>query len=215
MSGQLTNNPEHVPMADKETSVFQFAHKDTSVSVSQRRKSLETEDPLATDHTGDIVWPTAVAFCRYLCDKKLDLEGRRVLDLGAGTGLVGLVAHRLGAKSVTFTDVPRVLPLLNRNVTLHCIADATSKVARRKPAGEAIVRPLFWGREEAEELVQERGHFDLVMCCEVVYQQPQETWRTHSVCLPTSRRRRGNGCALLRDPGGGLRCAPGEPGIAE
>ena len=39
----------------------------------------------------------ALALCRYLESVNSDLlSGRRVIELGAGTGLVGLVAHALG-----------------------------------------------------------------------------------------------------------------------
>lgn len=181
MSGQMTNNPELVPSETEESRAFHFSHKGVAVSVSERRR--QPKDPLATDYTGDLVWPTAVAFSRYICEKH-GLEGTRALDVGAGTGLVGLVVHRMGAKSVTFTDVPRVIPLLSRNVALHCLADATRKAdPAETQAGEAIVRPLLWGEAEAEALVQERGHFDLVLCCEVVYQQPQQVWQSLQAVL--------------------------------
>jgi methylase of polypeptide subunit release factors len=42
--------------------------------------------------------------------------GRRVMDLGSGTGLLGLVCAALGAARVVLTDVPQQLPLL-RHVT--------------------------------------------------------------------------------------------------
>lgn len=35
----------------------------------------------------------------------MDLRGRRVLDLGCGTGVLGLIAHRRGASVVTFSDI--------------------------------------------------------------------------------------------------------------
>lgn len=35
----------------------------------------------------------------------LDLTGRRVLDLGCGTGALGLIAHHRGAAAVTFSDI--------------------------------------------------------------------------------------------------------------
>ena len=35
----------------------------------------------------------------------MDLRGKRVLDLGCGTGVLGLIAHRRGAAAVTFCDI--------------------------------------------------------------------------------------------------------------
>lgn len=39
--------------------------------------------------------------CMYLELGKVDLKGKRVVELGAGTGLVGIVAGLLGTYDVT------------------------------------------------------------------------------------------------------------------
>lgn len=38
----------------------------------------------------------AVHLCRYLEDQSVNLKGKRIIELGAGTGLVGILAARLG-----------------------------------------------------------------------------------------------------------------------
>lgn len=140
-----------------------FRHRDVQVDVEQRRGSDEAD----VDRTGCLIWPTSVIFCRYLCDRVSLLQGRRVLDMGAGTGLVGLVASRLGA-AVSLVDMPQAMPLLEANVA----ADAAG---RPPAAGATEVLPLLWGNAaHLTELLKGGGRFDVVLCCEVVYQQPPE-----------------------------------------
>jgi len=109
-----------------------------------------------------------VVFCRYLCEHAELVSGLRVLDMGAGTGLVGLTTAELGARA-TLVDVPRVLPLLSGNVT------AFRQSGGNRASSDIVAGPLWWGDEPAiEQLAADRGLFDVILCCEVVYQQPAE-----------------------------------------
>ena len=53
---------------------------------------------------GDVVWPAGLAFSRLLVHCPSFVQGKRVLELGAGLGAVGLVAATAGAASVLLTD---------------------------------------------------------------------------------------------------------------
>jgi predicted nicotinamide N-methyase len=50
-------------------------------------------------------WPGGQALARYVLDHPEAVAGRRVLDLGAGSGLVAVAALRAGAASVLASDV--------------------------------------------------------------------------------------------------------------
>lgn len=61
--------------------------------------------------SGQRLWEGSLLLCAYLvqaCAKpgaeQLDLKGKAVLELGAGTGLVSMLAHSLGAAPVVMTD---------------------------------------------------------------------------------------------------------------
>lgn len=55
--------------------------------------------------SGHYVWPAAPALCEYLIHRWQALPHGKVLELGAGCGLAGLVAAQLpGTDVVVFTD---------------------------------------------------------------------------------------------------------------
>jgi predicted nicotinamide N-methyase len=50
-------------------------------------------------------WAGGQALARYVLDRPEIVRGKRVLDIGAGSGLVGLAAVRAGAASVLAADI--------------------------------------------------------------------------------------------------------------
>lgn len=93
--------------------------------------------------------------------KSLD-NGRplRILELGSGTGLVGIAAAALLGANVTATDLPHVLPNLHFNV------EANSKILQVN-GGEVKVEALSWGAAEHMEAVGKE--YDLILGTDVVY----------------------------------------------
>jgi predicted nicotinamide N-methyase len=66
-----------------------------------------------------------------------------VLDLGAGTGVVGLGMANNGATQVVLTDLPEAIPLLLENVKLNPV-----------PNTSLAVHELTWGELELSPLIQ-------------------------------------------------------------
>lgn len=83
---------------------------------------------------GIVLWPAAIALAHELAARPSgDLRGKRVLELGAGTGLPGIVAASLGAEVVQTDRQDLVLHVCRRNAQrngvtgiLHRKADWTA-----------------------------------------------------------------------------------------
>jgi predicted nicotinamide N-methyase len=73
--------------------------------------------------TGAVVWPAAHVLAKYMEIRYSGnaLKGKRVIDIGSGTGCTGLVAGILGA-SVALTDQDSVRGLLQSNIDV-CARD--------------------------------------------------------------------------------------------
>lgn len=73
---------------------------------------------------GVVLWPAAIALAHDVGARADALRGARVLELGAGTGLPGIVAASLGAR-VTQTDRNALaMAVCGRNVARNGLADA-------------------------------------------------------------------------------------------
>lgn len=99
--------------------------------------------------TGTRVWDTAVAMARMF-EKRGLRRGTRVLELGAGTGLLGMALAALGAR-VICTDTGRIVS----SATKSCV-DANGL--------QVEVRELDWSEPHLEDL----GTMDLVVASDVL-----------------------------------------------
>jgi len=94
------------------------------------------------------LWPAASLLCRYV-DANLDsvfsphggIDRCRVLELGAGVGLVGVYLSLLGCEKVILTDLPEALEILRLNIS------------RNNAGNTASAMPLSWGNAQETESV--------------------------------------------------------------
>ncbi len=70
---------------------------------------LVAQDP-SSGHHATTIWDSGIVLARYFQGQKWrPIRGKRVLELGAGTGVVGLSCALGGARSVWLTDLPEWL----------------------------------------------------------------------------------------------------------
>ncbi|XP_072313713.1 protein N-lysine methyltransferase METTL21D [Eucyclogobius newberryi] len=115
---------------------------------------------------GCVVWDAAIALAKYLetkqfIDTSKDLNawaGKKVVELGAGTGAVGLMAATLGAH-VFVTDLEELGTLLNLNIQENL--DLVNK-------GSITAKVLKWGEDVSDFMPH--PHYILMADC-IYYEQ--------------------------------------------
>eukprot|EP01051_Picozoa_sp_SAG22_P012620 SAG22_NODE_1329_length_4710_cov_1.942095_3_plen_283_part_00 len=93
------------------------------------------------------------------------LAGKHVLELGAGTGVLGMAVARFAKPptSVVITDLPQVVPLLDLNLRLNGFPKD----------GPATAAPLAWGSDDMAEQPLDQpceGSAWTVIMSDVVYE---------------------------------------------
>jgi hypothetical protein len=80
--------------------------------------NIVVDSALLTDMkaTGGDVWHGSHALGLYLQGQPDIVAGKRVLELGSGTGFLGLVAAAVGAEEVLVSDRAVMVPLMQANI---------------------------------------------------------------------------------------------------
>lgn len=166
-----------------------MAHHIREDTITFSHPSLRTAAPVMLEHEPDDsalpsvggadgtnlrLWPSSLVLSKYLCEHPELVVNKRVVELGAGSGAVGLVCAALGAESVTLTDVPDALRLIRRNVDRNEPPSGTTvRVAACEWGNQAHIDALLSDSETLPTAGGGRG-YDVVLCCEVVYQNGAE-----------------------------------------
>ena len=137
-----------------------------SLQMFLRELEIEIEDETRTvrldqryeGDTGVVVWDAAIVLAKYLeinTDMVRDME---VVELGSGTGAVGLCAGVLGAKQVILTDLEELVVFLSHNIELNTEVTRVSALA------------LEWGNNANIETVMNMvTRVDLVLVSDCVF----------------------------------------------
>lgn len=140
-----------------------------------------TEATLARDNLPPpywaFAWPGGQALTRYVLDHRDIVQGRRVLDFAAGSGLVAIAAAKVGASGVTASEIdPFALAAIARNARLNGVR---VDVARHDLTAAA---PEEW---------------DVVLAGDVCYERPMAE-RVTSWLRAAAKR---GALVLIADPG--------------
>ncbi|XP_028558371.2 protein N-lysine methyltransferase METTL21A isoform X2 [Podarcis muralis] len=144
-----------VPYVDTAAWGMQKLHKSSSTYCFANH-TIEIQQNWKQLGVAAVVWDAAVVLCTFLEMGGIDLQGRLVIELGAGTGLLGIVAALLGAQ-VTITDRKAALALLESNVQANLPADIRPRTA---------VKELTWGRDLGSF---SSGGYDFILGADIVY----------------------------------------------
>jgi len=132
----------------------------------------------ASPGCGGIAWPAGEVLSRYLSYRHSQdpdcLRNKRILELGSGTGLVGLVAALLeNSADVVITDQDQLLELMQQNVDLN-FPPLPDEAGRNIKVAE-----LDWGKEIPSTL---DAASDVILAADCVYFEPAFPLLVDTLC---------------------------------
>lgn len=127
---------------------WSFLHTGAVITAEQERQYLACErDRLPY---GVMLWPASIALTHDVIARREQMRGKRVLELGAGTGMPGIVAAALGA---------HVLQIDRSEVALH----VCKMNIERNQVDSVDVREADWETFHTDE------PYDFILGADVLY----------------------------------------------
>ncbi|XP_077387565.1 protein-lysine N-methyltransferase EEF2KMT isoform X1 [Festucalex cinctus] len=126
---------------------------------------LENVALISEGTTGLVTWEAALYLAEWALDHPQTFAGRKVLELGSGAGLTGVVVcHSCGPSSYIFSDCHQsVLQRLRDNLSINGLLNNKTKTTRT----EVSVQELDW-TDMTEERLKEFS-VEVVIAADVVY----------------------------------------------
>ena len=117
----------------------------------------------ASRKVGEVVWDASYLLAKYV-ETRVPVSGKKVVEVGAGCGLVGLTATLLGGETI-ITDRSRELEMAKKNIALN---QATLEAKRVVVRGVKTME-LQWGKLEPAAAATLRPPVDLILGADVLY----------------------------------------------
>ncbi|XP_021940099.1 histidine protein methyltransferase 1 homolog isoform X3 [Zootermopsis nevadensis] len=118
------------------------------------------------------IWECTRDLADFLMREGIDFTGKQILDLGCGTGLLGILAMYLGAKSVHFQDYVSENGSVIRAVTIPNVKMNTSELQKDGTVSSSRFFAGDW-KDFADlmsaELSENKNRYDFILTSETIY----------------------------------------------
>lgn len=155
---QRFQQPFHLRVSTKDTLTF---HQSPFTSKT-------CQDP---GDTGCTLWDASLVLAHLLLNKPELIQEKRVVELGSGIGLLGVLVAYLGARHTTLSDLDSTLGILQRNI------DENRHLLGNRDI-QAI--PIHWGDEQHTKSLPKNT--EVVICSDLVYRWETVQPLTRTLC---------------------------------
>ena len=170
-------DPDGVPVLVRES----IARESHIAGESQRAK--QEGGGCDGDLTGLRVWEAAPVLIRHLDKHRSLVQGKLVLELGSGTGAVGLACAAFGAQHSVLSDADTEATISTdfgwqTGSVLQSLRDNLALNSRRVQSTVSVAE-LRWGDEaqHAQLLKRHPSGFDVIVSSDTLYYKPEETYK--------------------------------------
>ncbi|KAI5198835.1 VPS28-domain-containing protein [Aureobasidium subglaciale] len=157
--------------------------QDTSVEISIHEPAL-TEDNLGLKTWGSSFifarnWHTLRDRIPLLFDKD---ENATILELGAGTGLVGIAAAAVLGANVLLTDLPEIVSNLDRNIASNQeTIESKNGIARAATLDWTVPDKIIYSEEVNGSHEEESSKYPLVVAADPIYSKEHPAWLVQTI----------------------------------
>ena len=172
----------HIESSSRDNShVMKFDYVEIDQQIQLRGKSQIFKS------TGLTLWTSSQVLSGYLIDNSNLVKDKRVLELGAGMGLCGIVAHYLGSAHVCATDGDvKVMENLRYNMKLNGLKGHSTPdcAVLDSEAREISCHQLIWDND-LQNFESTHGKFSVIMGTDVFYasESIEPLWNTVNALL--------------------------------
>jgi predicted nicotinamide N-methyase len=108
---------------------WSILHAAAILTESDEARFLRQLDPAGGLPYGSALWPSSIALAHGIAARAGEFLGKRVLELGAGTGLPGIVAATFGARVVQTDRQAVAMSLCERNGARNGVEGVERRIA--------------------------------------------------------------------------------------
>ncbi|GME96427.1 unnamed protein product [Ambrosiozyma monospora] len=141
-------------------------------------KEIKLHEPSITeDNLGLKTWGASLTMSQRLSYRHKELLKEPVLELGAGTGLVGITIGLLGYQDVTLTDLPEIVGNMKANVELNDLSscDCNEVIDSEKIYNGIKCGVLDWSKPEHFKGRPDAG-YNTVILSDPIYSEKHPYW---------------------------------------